>query len=234
MNVYIPEMDAVTIDNSFTHQTVWDMIQKEAMVELYWIKFDEEGNLKLLLDEVKSDIELYPSPDWTYTENRITRLGYKNGRVNINKIIVLGKTVPFTFYEGHFTRADNIFQKEWAFDEATTWDTTVGNYHLTISQTGTYSDYDTYRVRIDRTEYGVTFQTSASGSGSVFLREASILVGENYSTIYMHRRKDGAGKLKEGTATITVGSGDYSVTHDTRYDQISASVTDPNSIVKYR
>ena len=74
-DIDLPEMDAVTIDNSFSDQSVWDMVQKEAMVELYWVKCDEEGTLKLLLDEVKSDETLYPTPDWTYEEDRIIRLG---------------------------------------------------------------------------------------------------------------------------------------------------------------
>ncbi len=90
--VDIPEMDPITIDNSFQDQSLWDMIQKEAMVEQYWVKSDEDGNLKLLLDEIKSDEDLYPTPDWSYNEDRFIRLGYKKSSVGINKIIVLGKT----------------------------------------------------------------------------------------------------------------------------------------------
>ncbi|GAI95667.1 unnamed protein product, partial [marine sediment metagenome] len=35
--------------NSFQDQSLWDMIQKEAMVEQYWVKFDEDGNMQLKL-----------------------------------------------------------------------------------------------------------------------------------------------------------------------------------------
>jgi len=91
-SINIPEMDPITIDNSFQDQSLWDMIQKEAMVEQYWVKFDEDGNMQLKLDEIKSDPILYPTPDWSYDEDRFIRLGYKKSRIGINKIIVLGKT----------------------------------------------------------------------------------------------------------------------------------------------
>ncbi len=67
-NFDIPEMDPVTIDNSFQHQSIWDMIQKEAMIELYWVRFSEDNIMQLKLDEIKSDPILYPTPDWSYNE----------------------------------------------------------------------------------------------------------------------------------------------------------------------
>lgn len=90
-SVDIPLMDTVDIDNSFSDQTVWDMIQKEAVINLYWIRFNEEGVMELKLDEVKTDTTTYPTADWTYGENRFTFLGVrKNESDIINKVIVLG------------------------------------------------------------------------------------------------------------------------------------------------
>ena len=269
-DVDIPEMDAVTIDNSFTHQTVWDMIQKEAMVELYWIKFDEEGNLKLLLDEIKSDTELYPSPDWTYTENRITRLGYKNGRVEINKIIVLGKTtqtrIPHTtktmtsessydtpvvlftdsvsFTEGQVVSRDtsNNYTKVMGeflirYREDNTGDT-YGQVGIVVGVEGS-NKLDSYVIT--STDYTITGATlyTVSGWGTRVKSYYQTTFGK-----YWRIRRDKVGGVWQPfTFDVTINgyfndSSDgevftYTTNYETRYDQISASVTDPNSIEKY-
>jgi len=269
--VDIPEMDAVTIDNSFTLQTVWDMIQKEAMVELYWIKFDEEGNLKLLLDEVKSDETLYPNPDWTYTENRITRLGYKNGRVDINKIIVLGKTtskrIPTTTTTMtnpgvDYTTTVLLFSDSISYNEGEeifyndnlNYTKTVGDFTLTIYAYGYSAGGGNIHIEVGCKgqsiwqSYVISSHIGVIG-GSATLREESPSLNYGDKTIYVITR-DGTGtnfnKGSKGLAftfSVTINGYKYNpptpavyesnTTYETRYDQISASVTDPNSIVKY-
>ena len=234
--VDIPEMDAVTIDNSFTYQTIWDMIQKEAMVELYWIKFDEDGNLKLLLDEVKSDTDLYPTPDWTYDESRIVRLGYKKGRVEMNKIIVLGKTtskrIPVT------TSYDDtlVAHKDWAEGEATVWDEIVGDYHIVYTFGTDHSLYESGSMQITRVGSSHQSQIFFSTEGSFVFATKPYWnpTYQRWTISQTYRYKTAAGgDLKAGGVTITMRGATHSTTYETRYDQISAMVTDPNSIEKY-
>jgi len=229
--VDIPEMDAVTIDNSFTYQNVWDMIQKEAMVELYWVKFDEEGNLKLLLDEVKSDETLYPNPDWTYTESRITRLGYKNGRVEINKIIVLGKTtskrIPI------YSEGENI-----SVDDTLTWTAGEDIWAYTDSRSGFTITAEGFGMGGGYFDYYLKFSYSGSFQflgGSVNINEGGwggiISYRPDLQAVYI------VFKAKRPRVQLSLTYGftgiKKSTSYETRYDQISAEVTDPNSIEKY-
>jgi len=274
--VDIPEMDAVTIDNSFTLQTIWDMIQKEAMVELYWVKFDEDGNLKLLLDEIKSDTYLYPTPDWTYTESRITRLGYKKGRVEMNKIIVLGKTTqtriphtttymtnPGVSYDTPVTLfSDSLsFEAEEIIDDDayTNYTKTVGEFILKIHSYGSgggggnihiyvgckgQSTWESYVITAKVGTIGgsatiIKSVSSASIGGSVGLHGMYwVIARQGDGTNYENGRAgyaftfevtvNGYKNLDSDPATYQTDT-----TYETRYDQISAEVTDPNSIEKY-
>ena len=226
--VDIPEMDAVTIDNSFTHQTVWDMIQKEAMVELYWIKFDEEGNLKLLLDEIKSDETLYPSPDWTYTENRITRLGYKNGRVEINKIIVLGKTTSKRIPVTTGWLDETPITKTWAANEDISWDETIGNFKITWTKNSLSGNWEQGAFEIKRSGSASLGWLGFSVSGEMTIIRRYYNALRDYYIFWVNRNK-----TAEASFIVTVKSAEHSTSYETRYDQISANVTDPNSIIKY-
>jgi len=231
--VDIPAMDAVTIDNSFTYQTIWDMIQKEIMVELYWIKFDEEGNLKLLLDEIKSDEDLYPTPDWTYTESRITRLGYKKGRVAINKIIVLGKTtqnqIPVVSpYDDILT-----ISKSWSSGEATAWNETLGDWLVVLYIQNDKTEYETSYIKGYFHGGGNFGNLEGSTDGGIILASKIFNnIGFCGFSFYIKRFKEG-GVLKAGSVMINIKGVKYTTTYETRYDQISAEVTDPNSIEKY-
>ena len=230
--VDIPEMDAVTIDNSFTYQTIWDMIQKESMVELYWIKFDEDGNLKLLLDEIKSDTDLYPTPDWTYDEDRIVRLGYKKGRLEMNKIIVLGKTtqsrIPVT------TSYDDVFtiSESWASGVATSWNETSGDWTILYTQISITASCERGRIRITHSGGYSSAILSFEPQGSVAITSKFYNTKFNFYDIYIVRYKDG-GVLEAGGMNINIKGAKYSTTYEDRADQISAEVTDPNSIVKF-
>ena len=97
-------MAEVTIDNSFSDQSIWEMIQKEAMVELYWVRFDEDATMILGLDNIKTDTTAYPTADWTYGEDKFKRLNYLKSKEDVkNKITILGKTtqrrIPHTTTE---------------------------------------------------------------------------------------------------------------------------------------
>jgi len=276
-DVDIPEMNAVTIDNSFSHQTVWDMIQKEAMIELYWIKFDEEGNMKLLLDEIKSDTELYPSPDWTYTEDRITRLGYEKDEVKINKIIVLGKTsrtrIPttetvMTNPGVDYTTPVILFSDFLSFSEEElieynsnlNYTKTVGDFILKIQSYGSGGGGGNIHIYVGCKSqqtwwsYVITSKSGVVGGNATLIKtiDASSAGGTiDLKGMYWVIDRDGVGtNYEQGskgyafTFEITVNgynknqdsipaTYETDTTYETRYDQISASVTDPNSIIKY-
>jgi len=235
-NVDIPEMDKVTIDNSFQDQSIWDMIQKEAMVEQYWVGHNEDGRLELKLDEIKSDTTLYPTPDWTYEEDRIIRVGYKKGRVNINKIIVLGKTSE--------SRVPVIGDSESLLDWNYTWNASndetdiVGNYTsddftLEIIKRGLVSGGGCYYYAYlgwTGVDYEITdFYISAGGNIKInsHFRHNSL----DIMVIHFTRYKTGA-DYDAGSLQMYL-EGKQRGIYETRYDQISASVTDPNSIAKY-
>jgi len=279
-SVEIPEMDAVTIDNSFTYQTVWDMIQKEAMIELYWIKFDEDGKLILLLDEIKSDETLYPNPDWTYTENRVTRLGYKKGRVEINKIIVLGKTsrtrIPttetiMTNPGVDYTTPTILFSDALSYasgeriegNTRLNYTKTVGDFTLKIHSYGAGGGGGGNVHIIVGCEsreiwesYVITSKSGTIGGDATLVKTFDIVSTGSiglYGIIWVIARQAGTGgwwtNFRAGieglafTFDITINgyenkdsdpaTYEENTTYETRYDQISAKVTDPKSIVKY-
>jgi len=234
-NVDIPTMDAVTIDNSFQEQSIWDMIQKEAIVEQYWVKHNEDGRLELKLDEIKSDETLYPTPDWTYEEDRIIRVGYKKGRVNINKIIVLGKTsesrVPVI--------GDVADLLNWNFTWNASTDETdiVGNYTsenftLEIKKHGLLRNGCYYHAFLGWTgaDYEITdYHISAGGDINIDSYWRHIL--SDIIVIHFSRYKTGT-DYDAGSLQMYL-KGYKRDTYETRYDQISAIVTDSNSIKKY-
>jgi len=280
-NVDIPEMDEVTIDNSFQDQSVWDMIQKEAMVEQYWVGHNEDGRLELKLDEIKSDSTLYPTPDWTYEEDRIIRVGYKRGRVDINKIIVLGKTdqirIPHTITEMtnpgvDYTTPALLFSDSLSFSDGelieynanNNYTKKIGDFTLSIFSYGysfsggnihiavgcnSQNTWESYIIT-EKTEtvggditlnkivsdIGMGGHTGKSGILWVLTRGKGSLGG--YPTNYQMGQKGGAftfnvtvnGYLNRESTPATY---ETNTTYETRYDQISASVTDPNSIAKY-
>lgn len=234
-DVDIPEMDEVTIENSFQDQSVWDMIQKEAMVEQYWVGHNEDGKLELKLDEIKSDTSLYPTPDWIYDEDRIIRLGYKKGRVDINKIIVLGKTTEKRIPVTESYDDTMVASKEWALAEATAWDETVGDYHIKYTLGSDHGWYEAGSIKVTRVGHAHQSQLTFSTQGSF------AIIGQPYWNskfqsygMNTYRYKAALnGDLKAGGMTIVMQGATYSTTYKTRYDQISAEVTDPNSIEKY-
>ena len=274
--VDIPEMDPVTIDNSFQDQSLWDMIQKEAMVEQYWIKFDEDGNMKLKLDEIKSDPVLYPTPDWSYNEDRFIRLGYKKSRAGINKITVLGKTtqkrIPHT--ETKLTTPGVsydtpvlLFSDSLSYEDGevieynanNNYTKTVGEFTLKIYSYGSSAAGGNIHITVGNKSqqifqsYIITSKTGEIGGNATLVK-----IWDHVSaggTTRLHGilwiiSRDGTGtnyeKGSKGKAfTFNVSVYGYLnreaepaiyetiTTYEVRYDQISAQVTDPNSIAKY-
>lgn len=278
-SVDIPEMDIVTIDNSFSHQSIWDMIQKEAMVELYWVKFSEDNVMHLKLDEIKSDTSLYPTPDWSYDEDRIIRLRYKRGRVNINKIIILGQTkqerIPHTtttttpeYIPGAttlFSDSLNYAEGEKIYYNANlNYTKTVGDFILKIHCYGSGGGGGNIHIHVGQKSqhiweaYIITLKIGTVGGNATLVKtvDSCSTGGSIHLDGIMWVLSRGKGSLggypsnfdkghKGGAFTFDITVEGYprsdivdettvqDTTWETQYDQISALVTDPNSIAKY-
>jgi len=281
----IPEMEAVTIDNSFSDQSAWDMIQKEAMVELYWVKFDEEGKMQLLLDDIKSDTSLYPTPDWTYSESRIIRLNYRKSRVEINKIIVLGQTIQrripvtttyipnadYTSTGGTVTfepYSRTLFSDSLSYAEeevihyvySSNYYKMMGDFFIRL-QSGKWAPQPQLVIAIGCKlsniweSYIITSVSAAfngAGISDVIYKKDSTALGL-WGLVWTLKR-GGSGGYSGSAFTFDVTIEGYKkqtlsdietiedtydeinepdTTYETRYDQISVSVSDPNSIAKY-
>jgi hypothetical protein len=201
------------------------MIQKEAMVEQYWVKFNEDGKMKLKLDDVKSDTDIWPTADWTYDEDRVIRIGYKKARPEINKITVFGKitqsrvgvvtddgweTYSFSYAEGEPIVLNQTYDK------------------FTIR-------YDAPRVRIASTgNFKISNVTLTTTGGLIKYATSNFNYFPYYFISYYFRRTLPNGLLPAACGfNIAIKTAETEVSYKTRYDQISATVTDPNSIAKY-
>ena len=268
----IPEMAEVTIDNSFQDQTIWDMIQKEIMVELYWVRFNEDGKMELKLDEVKSDIDLYPIPDWTYDEKRIMRVSYRRGRPEENKIIVLGKTDTKTIkkvstqttIDENWNTPKLLFSdslsygegEEIYFNENLNYTKQVGDFILKIHSYGSGGGGGNVGVEIGCASqwtwhsYIITAKTGIVGGNAHLVRITDSIYGVGLTGIRWSIARDGTstnyengrvGKAFTFQVAVYGYKNDpykgvqyhYDTTTETRHDQISVVVTDPNSIAKW-
>jgi len=233
-NVDIPLMDTVAIDNSFSDQSIWDMIQKEALVNLYWVRFNEDGVMQLRLDEIKSDTTTYPTVDWTYGEDRVSTLGFRKNKSNIiNKIIVLGKTTESRIpilnpYDDILT-----ISKSWSLGEATAWNEIVGDFNIVLYIRSDKTEYETSYVNGYFRGGGDFGDLEGNTDGGIILTSGIIKnLHPTGFTFYITRFKE-AGTLKAGSIMINIKGVKYTTTYETRYDQISARVTDPSSITKH-
>jgi len=90
-NMNVPTGSTTEIDHSFQDQFIWDMIQKEMMIEGWVIRFDENGKMLVYEKVIKTDVALYPTPDWEYGEDKFISLGLNTTREGIiNQITILG------------------------------------------------------------------------------------------------------------------------------------------------
>ena len=90
-NVDVPIGDRVTIDHSFQDQSIWNMIQKECAIEGWYIRFDENGAMKVKTRTIKTNVTNYPKVEWNYGEDKFDRIGLETSdRGIINKVTILG------------------------------------------------------------------------------------------------------------------------------------------------
>ena len=90
-NVDVPAGDKVNIDHSFQDQSIWNMIQKECAIEGWYVRFDENGVMKVKTRTIKTNVSNYPVVDWNYGEDKFDRVGLETSDMGIiNKVTILG------------------------------------------------------------------------------------------------------------------------------------------------
>lgn len=90
-NIDVPTGSKTEIDHSFQDQFIWDMIQKECMIEGWVIRFDENAKMLVYKKVIKTNETLYPTPDWEYGENKFILLGLNTTKEGIiNQLTILG------------------------------------------------------------------------------------------------------------------------------------------------
>jgi len=173
-NVNVPAGDAVTIDHSFQDQTIWDMIQKECAIEGWYVRFDENGIMKVKTRTIKTNETSYPTPDWEYGEDKFIQLGLETSDKGIiNKVIILGaifeeETITITPADTTETPPEvDVPEKEYTEDSipvsksfvlgesVTNWSYNSGGYKVTVSYDGPikpsgyiFPKYQSYRFYI--------------------------------------------------------------------------------------
>jgi hypothetical protein len=154
-NINVPAGDAVIIDHSFQDQTIWDMIQKECAIEGWYVRFDENGVMKIKTRTIKTDTTDYPVADWEYGEDKFVQLGLETSDKGIiNKVIILGaifeeETITITpadttetppevdVPESEYTEDSIPVSKSFVLGESVTaWSYSSGGYTVTTSYKG--------------------------------------------------------------------------------------------------
>jgi len=90
-NIDVPTGSTTVIDHSFQDQFLWDMIQKEMMIEGWVIRFDENAKMLVYRKVIKTNETLYPTPDWEYGEDKFALVGLTTTKEGIiNQLTILG------------------------------------------------------------------------------------------------------------------------------------------------
>jgi len=229
-SVDAPQGSYTRIDHSFQDQTILDMITKELTVDTYWWRFDEGGTLKVSLDEIKTNTTIYPTPDWTYGEDRFTRLGLTTSDENIiNTVIILGTVYetqievpsvakasdsPFSQYTipaptGYTTTQLVNFSNSFASGaNPTLWSASDGYFTLKVTETtsGFFSGTikrRTYKVRVDwATKQYEVENVTYSVSGLANIMSHYYKSDQGWAYIQVERFWDGSAI---GAFTVSIG-----------------------------
>ncbi len=242
-SIDIPEMDAVDIDNSFSDQTIWDMVQKEAIINQYWVRFNEEGVMELKLDEVKTSTGTYPTVDWDYGENRFTWLGLRKGETDIlNKVIILG-----AIYEKRIPTVEDIVSTQLSYRKS--WPSGTDQYDASWYVTDIQGDFTIRTVWAGQDYFALRYRTEVTWTGSDFEFIDYNFTGNNVNLDYkslnpagayiafvwaIHRTSAGfTTPAQAGSILISIQGKKRVTTYETQYNRISATISDPASIDKY-
>ena len=172
-NIDVPTGSKTEIDHSFQDQFIWDMIQKEMMIEGWVMRFDENGKMLVYEKVIKTNETLYPAPDWEYGENKFILVGLVTTREGIiNQITILGaifeeevitvKTIEVEPNEPEYDIQTTTISKSFALGEKIvgwddegepySWSYEDANFRVTTNYLGLYlgHSYTTFKFIITK------------------------------------------------------------------------------------
>jgi hypothetical protein len=90
-NINVLQGTYTRIDHSFEDQSILDMVNKELIIDSMQWEFDEDAVFNTFLDEIKTNTAIYPTPDWSYGEDRFFNLSFGASDDNIiNDVKIMG------------------------------------------------------------------------------------------------------------------------------------------------
>lgn len=194
-NIDVPTGSATVIDHSFQDQFIWDMIQKEMMIEGWVIRFDENAKMLAYKKVIKTNETLYPTPDWEYGEDKFILLGLTTTREGIiNQITILGAIFEeevITIERGEEEQKVEVPTEEHKIDthtinksfslgeSVTNWSYSDANFKITTKYIGytkppgfIFPKYQDYSFKVTKLNSDLTIQdivcTVTGGAGKYY------------------------------------------------------------------
>ena len=259
-SVNIPTGDSVSIDHSFQDQSIWDMIQKECVIEGWYIRHDENAVMNVKTRSLKT------TPDWEYGENKFIQLGLQTSDQGIiNKVIILGaifeeevitiNEIDVPPYEPVYDEQAHTYGESFSSGEVVDgWSDEDANFKVTAKYVGyttqpglPFNPHQDYRFTVTKLNNDLTtMDVEYTITGNAFTYR------ERFQFCELHRETFSIGGMnfQEGAFTITIaiktkeqtdgGKEQYEeenpneeVVSTITYTQVKATVTDSNSIALY-
>ena len=195
-NIDVPTGSRTVIDHSFQDQFIWDMIQKEMMIEGWVIRFDENAKMLVYRKTIKTNETLYPTPDWEYGENKFILLGLDTIREGIiNQLTILGAVfeeevitineLEVPPYEPVYDEQTTTINKSFSSGEVVTnWSYEDANFKVTTKYIGytrppgfIFPKYQDYKFTVIKLNSDLMVQnmefTVTGGAGKYWERSTS-------------------------------------------------------------
>ena len=219
-NVDVPIGDKVNIDHSFQDQSIWNMIQKECAIEGWYVRFDENGVMKVKTRTIKTNMSDYPKVDWDYGEDKFDRVGLETSdRGIINKVTILGaifeETAIITHghevppYEPVYDEQSHSYNKSFALGEAVDdWSDEDANFRITAKYIGwtavpglPFNPHQNYRFDITKLNSDLNIASvEYTITGNAFTYREH----KNYCQLHRKTYMTGAMSFQEGAFAITI------------------------------
>lgn len=184
-DIDVPTGSTTNIDHSFQDQFIWDMIQKEMMIEGWVIRFDENGKMLVYEKIIKTDETKYPTSDWEYGEDKFVNIGLNTTIEGIiNQITILGAVFEeeiITIEQGEEKQEIDVPDKEYQEDTTsisksfsqgevvTNWSYKDENLEVTATYQGATDEpipwYQKYKFKITGAMSGKIVDTQWSITG---------------------------------------------------------------------
>jgi len=191
IDIDVPTGNKTIIDHSFQDQFIWDMIQKEMMIEGWVIRFDENAKMLVYKKVIKTNETLYPTPDWEYGENKFILLGLDTTKEGIiNQLTILGaifeeeiitiNEIDVPPYEPVYDEQTTTINKSFSLGEiVANWSYEDANFKVTTKYLGhtkppgfIFPKYQDYSFKVTKLNSDLTIQgmefTVTGGAGKYY------------------------------------------------------------------